>query len=162
MSEKLRLARDNAKAHNEASRLYVKLREMLEGMLPSSATICHVGATAVPGCLTKGDLDILVRVSPVDFKAAERILSAQFERNVGSAHTTNFAAYMDPTSKPALGIQLTVIDGPLDIFLRFTERLRNDRDLLERYNALKVLHDGKPMEAYRAAKADFIAEALAR
>ncbi len=50
-------------------RMFAGLRVLLP-----EAELDHIGATAVPGALTKGDLDILVRVSPPAFPAAVEVL----------------------------------------------------------------------------------------
>ena len=73
----------------------------------------HVGATAIPGCLTKGDLDIVVRVDPSHFTADEGRLAASFDRNVGSIRTDHFAAFEDEEAHPHLRLQLTVKGGCL-------------------------------------------------
>jgi len=41
----------------------------LESALPA-CEVEHIGATSVPGALTKGDVDVLVRVSPDRYEAA--------------------------------------------------------------------------------------------
>lgn len=141
-----------------AEALCTRLRR---GLLPS-AEIRHVGATAIPGCLTKGDLNLVVRVDAADFPAAEERLAALFARNAGSIRTQDFAAFADETQVLPVGIQLTVKDGPLDVFHPFAEALRGDALLLERDNALKTRWAGRPMDAYRAEKARFIADVLRR
>ncbi|HEY2256322.1 MAG TPA: GrpB family protein [Variovorax sp.] len=129
-------------------------------VLPSGADIDHVGATAVPGCLSKGDLDIAVRVEPHGFDAADEVLSQRFERNSASLRTPDFAAFENHGLHPAVGIQLMVRGSALDVFVRFRDRLRTDAKLLRRYNALKLRCEGMPMADYRILKSDFIAAAL--
>jgi len=160
MSDLFRLAGDLDQAHANAARLFEIVRERLLAVLPKHSEIHHVGATSIPGCLTKGDLDILVRVRADHFSEADAVLAGLFHRNEGSARTQTFASFLEGTSDPPLGIQLSVVGGPLDIFLDFAERLRQDNDLLKRYNALKSKYSGLPLDAYLAAKADFIASAL--
>jgi GrpB-like predicted nucleotidyltransferase (UPF0157 family) len=46
--------------------------------LVPSATVEHVGATAIPGSLTKGDLDLLVRVPAGDFPAGVAALRSRY------------------------------------------------------------------------------------
>lgn len=73
--------------------MFRSLRPRLAVVLPSDAVIEHVGATAVSGCLTKGDLDISVQVDPQAFAAADLALSGLFERNAGSVRTDSFSAF---------------------------------------------------------------------
>jgi len=150
---------DDARA--AASSLFEALHPALAAMLPASADIRHIGATAVPGCLTKGDLDIVVRVAAVDFEAADRALASSYARNEGSIRTSDFSAFEDGARTPHLGIQLVVIDGPLDVFHQFVEALRGSPQLVADYNALKRRFDGAGMASYRAAKAAFVEQVLA-
>ena len=129
-------------------------------LLPASADIRHIGATAVHGCLTKGDLDIVVRVEATDFPAADAALAAHFARNTGSMLSDTFSSFESTSTAPHLGIQLTAIGAPNDFFHTFAEALTGDPDLLARYNALKCAFDGHPMEAYRTAKSAFIERVL--
>ncbi len=129
-------------------------------MLPASADIRHIGATAVPGCLTKGDLDIVVRVAAADFATADVVLAARFARNTGSTHTDTFSAFEDADTSPHLGVQLAVAGSPDDCFHTFAEALRRDPHLLTEYNILKQGFDGQPMDVYRAAKSAFIERVL--
>ncbi len=147
-------------ARAAAESLFDRIVPLLRRVLPPAADIRHVGSTAIPGCLTKGDLDIVVRVHATDFRVADAALTAQFARNTGSMQTSTFSSFEDDTTSPHLGIQLTAIHGANDFFHLFVERLRNDPNLLSHYNALKTRFDGRPMIEYRAAKDAFIAEVL--
>jgi len=155
-----RLADDPDQARRAAEALFRVVERDLRPDLPACAELLHVGATAIPGCLTKGDLDVVVRVAAEGFAPAEAVLAARFARNVGSVRTADFAAFEGVGTVPALGVQLTVRDGRFDVFHRFACALRADPVLVIRYNALKVLHDGASMDAYRAAKDIFIARVL--
>jgi GrpB-like predicted nucleotidyltransferase (UPF0157 family) len=143
-----------------ACRLFVEVRRSLQNILPSS-DIRHVGATVIPNCLTKGDLDIVVRVAAIDFASANDILSKAFKRNEGSVSTDDFAAFQDANTSPHLGIQLTTMGGPFDVFHIFAEALRSDPTLVAAYNDLKRRFVGRPMSDYRMAKDRFVAEVLA-
>lgn len=144
-----------------AERAFEALKMALVPILPASVSVRHIGATAIPGCLTKGDLDIVVRVDAADFAQAEAALAARFQRNTGSIRTDAFAAFEDAARTPPLGIQLAVKGDPLDDFHDFADALNDDPVLVERYNALKRVFNGRPMTDYRAAKDAFIAEVLA-
>ena len=148
-------------ASDAAERAFARLLGHLRAVLPPDADIEHVGATAVPGCDTKGDLDIAVRVAPGDFKAADLVLSGMFERNFGSGRSESFSAFKDDGAVPPLGVQLAVRGSPTDVFVRFRGLLLADAGLVARYNALKRAYDGRGMGEYRAAKSAFIEAALA-
>ncbi|MBL8883687.1 MAG: GrpB family protein [Hyphomicrobium sp.] len=152
---------DTEPAREKAQRLFERVRNSLMPLLPSDADIRHIGATAVPGCLTKGDLDIVIRVSGKAFHQADALLAGHFVRNDGSIRTAGFSAFEDASSDPHLGIQLTMIGGPHDFFHLFVEALRRSPDLVSEYNTLKLHHEGSDMTVYRAAKDAFIERVLA-
>jgi GrpB-like predicted nucleotidyltransferase (UPF0157 family) len=160
-SEPLFLLHPNdPEARLAADRLFKQIEAELRSLLTQRADIRHIGATAVPGCVTKGDLDVVVRVPAEKFAATDRLLATRFARNLGSKRTATFAAFADDNSVPHLGVQLTTVGGEDDYFHVFVDRLLRDPELVARYNALKTIWDGKPMDDYRAAKSVFITTVL--
>lgn len=152
---------DTERAFEEAQRQFEAFVRSLSGVLPPNTDVRHIGATAVPGCLTKGDLDVVIRV-PIDhFSDVDAALASRFSRNEGSIRTETFSAFEDASSQPQLGVQLTAIAGPFDVFHLFIEALRQSPRLVEEYNALKVQHNGSDMVAYRTAKDAFVKKVLA-
>ena len=152
---------DPEPARVAAQWLFEAVSRSLTDILPPTADIRHVGATAVPGCFTKGDLDIVVRVTATDFEATDTALALRYARNDGSVRSTAFSAFEDASNRPHLGIQLTAIDSPFDFFHLFVEALRQSPQLVDKYNALKRSHDGCDMSVYRAAKGAFVEKVLA-
>jgi GrpB-like predicted nucleotidyltransferase (UPF0157 family) len=145
-----------------AVELFARTREQPRLSLPASADIQHTGATAIAGCMTKGDLDIVVRVEPQHFAVADQILSKRYHRNIGSLRRIDFSAFEDTAASPPLGIQLTTIGGPLDVFHLFVDALTRSTELVAGYNDLKMRHNGGSMDIYRTAKNAFIAAVLAQ
>ncbi len=143
-----------------AAALFDSERPRIKMIVPA-AIVEHVGATSVPGMLTKGDLDIVVRVSAEQFANAEAALAASYPRNAGNWHSDTFASFSVDDSTPPLGIQLCAIDGPEDTFVRLRDLLRSRPSLVERLNTLKRAWHGRPMDEYRAAKGRFIDDVLA-
>lgn len=158
--ETLTLVPDLEVSRLAAQTTFDSVKRTLIGMLPSSAEVLHVGATAIPGCLTKGDLDIVIRVSQADFESVDGILAKFLTRNAGSVRTQEFSAFEDLGRALHVGIQLVARDGSFDFFHRFVDALRANPELVRRYNTLKLAFDGKSMSDYRKAKDAFIAEAL--
>ena len=156
------LHRNAAEARAHADRLFERVSSELRALLPPSADVRHIGATAIPGCVTKGDLDIVVRVAAADFLAADGALAGRYSRNVGSKRTACFASFEDAGTAPHLGIQLTIAGGEDDDFHLFAEALTRNPELVARYNALKRQFDGQPMDVYRAAKSEFVTTVLSR
>ena len=149
-------------AHEAAERLFSRVATRLRELLPASADIRHIGATAIPGCLTKGDLDIVARVEQQDFAWSDQALANDFSRNTGSVRTDSFSAFEDATTSPHLGIQLTAVGGPYDFFHLFVDVLNQDPSLVASYNELKSRFNGRPMSEYREAKDNFVVEVLAK
>ena len=158
--ERVRFSSDAA-LFDRAARLYAEVEPRLRALLPA-ADIQHVGSTAVPGSVTKGDLDVVVRVEPAAFAAADKLLGKHFDRNLGSDHNAEFAAFSVADTQPELGIQLVAIGGGADHFLAWRDRLVADPELRAAYDGLKTRFDGASMDAYRAAKGEFIRGILSK
>ena len=144
-----------------AERLYGAVAERLRRLLPQ-ADIRHVGGTAIPGSLTKGDLDVVVRVQPNDFASAEELLAKEFARNTGSDRTDDFSAFVGESTVPELGIQLVAVGGSADTFHVWVQQLLDDPTLRRKYDELKRSFDGLAMEEYRTAKSAFIEKHVQR
>ena len=143
----------------KAERLYQEVAPKIQAALPA-ADIHHVGSTAIPGSLTKGDLDIVVRVASANFDNASSVLEGMFARNTGSDRSHKFAAFLDSSTDPELGVQLVIAGSHVDYFVAWRSLLESDLQLRQEYDALKRAFDGKSMDAYREAKAQFIRERL--
>lgn len=154
-----RLAPDPQRARADAEQLYREVSHRLIRLLPTGSEIMHVGATAIADCLTKGDLDVMVRVDPSEFDEACSLLSAIYDRS-DSASRSDFIGFEDKERTPHLGVQLIGRGGSLDVFELFRNRLNESSALLREYNALKRAHDGQSMDLYRAAKDRFIARTI--
>jgi GrpB-like predicted nucleotidyltransferase (UPF0157 family) len=159
LDEVFRVCRDPswaARVEAEWARWSERLRELL----PSEAEVHHVGSTAVPGSLTKGDLDLVVRVPAASFDRCEALLAGVCARNVGSLHTASLASFVAAVAPVDVGIQLVAAGGDEDHFLAWRDRLLADPVLRGRYDALKVACVGVDMATYRERKSAFIREAL--
>ena len=143
-----------------ANQVYAEKEFSLKQILPF-AEIHHVGSTAVPGSLTKGDLDINVRVTQQDFDKSVKILKNHF----GIAQSQNwkpyFANFQDIGEKRiSTGIQLSVIDSPGDCFLKIRQVLLTKPELLKGYNEMKQKHEGDDPEIYWRDKDAFFRKLL--
>jgi GrpB-like predicted nucleotidyltransferase (UPF0157 family) len=139
----------------QVERKFEELKRKLADLLPT-ADIQHVGSTAIPGSLTKGDLDIQVRVSSSDYAAAKERLRRIFEVNVGGFSEEDAVSFEDYSCEPPTGIHLTVIGGSSDIQWRFRDLLASSKSLQREYDELKRRFEGKSMAKYREAKEAFV------
>lgn len=126
------------------------------------ADIDHVGATAVPGCIGKGDLDIQITVEAGTLDAACAAVAPGYIANPGGFGPPSGRSWKLDDSDPPLGVHVVCGGSDSDIQRRITTELRSDPQLLARYNALKREHSPNGMAAYREAKDKFFTELLAR
>src|ERR1700742_2958060 len=107
-------------------------------MLPG-ARIEHIGSTAVPGSLTKGDLDICVIVEGEEFERASGVLAARFAIHQPENWSATLASFTAPSEDGIdVGVQL-VPAGSADerAFVGWRDRLRAHPHLRARHHELK-------------------------
>ncbi|QUW23163.1 GrpB family protein [Sporosarcina sp. Marseille-Q4063] len=143
----------------DVEKTFTSHRDLIQELIPR-ADVQHVGSTAIPNSLTKGDLDIQVRVSKIQFIQAVESLSSVYESNDESIKTSEFRAFKDDTGIPPLGIQLTIIGSEFDFFWKFRDILLQNDQYRTEYDELKRKFEGKCMEAYRGAKNDFFSKII--
>ena len=147
--------RPSSEFKDSAGLLFAEIKEKLATLLPF-ADIQHIGATAVPGLLTKGDLDINIRVESDKFDTTVDALKKLFEMNQPHNWTPNYASFkVDTTYDLPVGIQLTVIGTPDDEFLKHRDTLQADPKLVAELNEIKQKFEGKEMSEYREGKGKF-------
>ncbi|SDZ99040.1 GrpB domain, predicted nucleotidyltransferase, UPF0157 family [Thalassobacillus cyri] len=142
-----------------AEKVFEKHKNKIQNKLPE-AEVYHVGSTAVRGSLTKGDVDLQVRVTQDDFDEARKALLELYPVNTGSDRTTFFCAFECEEEVLPVGVQLTVIGTSVDHFYPMTRFFIENPSYIETYNALKRRYEGTDMEAYRKTKAAFLTELL--
>jgi GrpB-like predicted nucleotidyltransferase (UPF0157 family) len=131
-------------------------------LLLPDAEVEHVGATSVPGAVTKGDLDVLVRVQASEFARAVAVLRNAYAIHQPHNWTPTLASFNDPASSaPPVGVQLVAAGSASDaLFGPFRDALIADPALLVEYNALKLRLDGASYERYTTTKGAFIENVL--
>lgn len=132
--------------------LFVTEKRKLEMLFPS-AQIEHVGGTCFKGTITKGDLDISIRIDVRKFKKIKEILKNLYQINQPDNWTETFASFKDDARN--LGIQVTVLGSPNDYFVAQRDYLKNHSEAIMQYNALKERFEGKSMNEYRKEKNAF-------
>ena len=145
----------------QAQRVLARVTPQLRRLLPD-AEVDHIGATAIPDALTKGDIDLVVRVATPMFKAAVEILSAHFEIKQRENWTPDFASFGDDTGYDLpLGIQLVAKKASVDFLTFLRDNLISNPAALAEYNRLKVHHAEDGADGYWQAKHAFISRILA-
>lgn len=150
---------EQEKFKGRAEEVFLKERKRILRVIPN-ADIQHIGSTAIPGSLTKGDLDIQIRVKQKDFEKAQKALSRMYKPNKGNPPTKTYASFKDNGAKVPLGVQLAVIGSKEDNFMVLRDALMSNKKHLKAYNELKNRYQGKSMRKYRKAKSKFVEEIL--
>ena len=140
----------------QTGRAFACRREQLGRLLPD-ALVLHTGASSVPDALTRGDLDVHVRVSQPAFAPAVARLLEAYEPSHPEIWTDELAVFVVPDAEPETGIALTVVGAEHDRrFLTSWEQLRADPELVAELNALKLAFEGTAdVDGYERAKAAF-------
>ena len=131
------------------------LESSIKVLLPD-ATIEHVGSSAIPGALTRGDVDVMVQVEASQFASARSALDSRFSYNPEMPPEDEFVSYSGEYQGMDFGIQLVSGNDDKFGFLRWREALKTNPDLLAKYNRAKQSRADSDMEAYRAAKSALI------
>lgn len=141
---------------DEIDLLYGILERRFARLMPFG-DIEHIGSTSIPGSITKGDLDISVRVPASRFEDALSLLDTCCERHEESHNTEEYQPYLCHIENQQVGIQLFISGSVYEKrFLFWRDALSNNPRLLEQYNDLKVAYHGRSMSEYRDAKSKFI------
>ena len=127
-------------------------KEHLAKNLPK-AIIEHVGGTSIPGSISKGDIDINIRVQPEDFEKTMEILKTIYKAHRPDTWPEGFACFKDVPRN--LDIQLTIIGSAGDYFVMQREYLKNHPEVVSELNALKEQFEGKDEREYGNAKGKF-------
>jgi GrpB-like predicted nucleotidyltransferase (UPF0157 family) len=143
-----------SKVRSAAEKAFRFHKRKIRRLLPWS-DIQHVGGTAVHGCITKGDLDIQVRVKKSDYAAAKTALLGHYQHLPGGWSARDGISFKDESRSPSVGIHLTFISGSCDVQWKFREVLKRRPDLCSAYDELKRNFQGKSMTSYRNAKTGF-------
>jgi GrpB-like predicted nucleotidyltransferase (UPF0157 family) len=137
------------------------VRARIVALFPD-AELHHIGATAVAGSLTKGDIDILYRVPQSEFDGVRDLLALHFITKQRVNWTADFASFGDEaTYSMPVGIQLVAKDSVSDFFLYQRDYFLAHPEATEEYNMIKVAHAGEPPERYWKAKDAFLAKVVA-
>jgi len=147
--------------HEDVEATLALVIPMLGKLLPY-AKVHHIGATAITGSISKGDLDLLVQVSPKKFPLAINVLKKYFDVKQPANWTKEFASFGNDDAYPLpLGIQVVIEESSMDFFLFLRDYFNSKPDAVESYNALKREHAADGGEAYWQAKNAFLEKILA-
>jgi len=129
-------------------------------LLPD-AEVHHIGATAIPGSITKGDIDVLVLVSRSAMSPAIQALGQHYAVKQRENWTADFASFGDDTGYALpLGVQVVVRGSENDFLVYLRDYLAEHCSALEEYNRLKTENADAGAAQYWEAKDAFFARIL--
>lgn len=139
-----------------AANVLAEVQTALAPVLPQ-ARIEHVGASAIPGAISKGDLDVLLIVPPGTLaQAVATLCTLGYQEKPDTLRTTQLCMLLSPRSDIDLALQVIEAGSRFEFFLHFRDALRADPALVEEYNRIKRVMAGAEEVQYRTAKGEFI------
>jgi GrpB-like predicted nucleotidyltransferase (UPF0157 family)/GNAT superfamily N-acetyltransferase len=140
---------------SDVDALLRELRRDLRLLVPG-VVLEHIGATSMPDSITKGDVDVNLRVAPQRFDSVVAALAARFDVAQPQNWSGTYASFSDTRRGLPLGIQVTVAGSDDDFLVELRDRMREDPDLRRRYDAVKRANAPAGHDAYWQAKNDFL------
>ncbi len=140
---------------DKANRIFANEKKRILKLLPF-ADVQHIGSTAIPNSLTKGDLDINIRVKKDKLVEARSVLEKNYMPNKLNVWSDESASFEDYNYELHLRIQLSTIGTKYDDFISLRDKLLHNPSFVESYNRLKRKHEGKSMKVYRREKSAFL------
>jgi GrpB-like predicted nucleotidyltransferase (UPF0157 family) len=138
-----------------------ELETILRELLPA-CQVEHIGATSMPDGVTKGDVDLNIRVSPDDFAHAVEALRGPFPVAQPDNWTPTYASFSDPHRALPVGLQVTAIGSPDDFLVPLRDLMRTDAALRHEYDRRKREAAPLGLDGYWAAKNAFLTEIRAQ
>ncbi|CAM3198602.1 GrpB family protein [Vibrio neptunius] len=128
-------------------------------LLLPNAVVEHIGSSAIPGAISKGDLDIYVGVEQSQFEQSVQTLTTLgFSEKQNTLRTSELCMLESKTDNVAF--QVVANGSQHECFLRFRDYLVSNPELVRHYNKLKQSCEGYSHEDYRTLKSDFIEQVL--
>ncbi|MBL8277053.1 MAG: GrpB family protein [Pelomonas sp.] len=143
-----------------ASQVVEEIKREVERLIPESR-VEHVGSSAIPGAVSKGDIDICVIVPALRHPSAVATLeSAGYVAKIGTLRTPDLCMLQSPRTDCDVALQVIASGSRFEFFMDFRDALRNSPALVQKYNEVKQSSAGAGPDEYRSAKSDFIAAVL--
>jgi GrpB-like predicted nucleotidyltransferase (UPF0157 family) len=138
-----------------AGAVVADVESSLRQLLPD-CQIEHVGATSMPDGVTKGDVDLSVRVSADLFDEAVDLLRGRFDIAQPDNWTATYASFSDQSLALPVGLQVSVIGSSDDFLVPLRDLMRSDAELRHQYDRVKRDAASLGPDGYWAAKNAFL------
>ncbi|WP_373883069.1 GrpB family protein [Acinetobacter pittii] len=141
------------------AQLFNSYQKDISTLLPF-AKIEHIGSSAIPNAISKGDLDIYIEVMPEQFEfAIEQLKTLNFIEKQNTLRTHELCM-LESLNNDDVAFQIVVTDSVFTFFLAFKNKLINSPTLVNEYNELKLQCSHLDPDQYRTIKSDFINRVL--
>jgi len=139
----------------KCERLFNLYSQRIKSVLPGTQ-IEHIGASSIPQCVSKGDLDIYVAVDSTQHQMSIALIEKiGFNIKQDTLRTQNLCM-LESDNNDDVAIQLVAKNSEFEFFLTFRDKLLKDPNLVESYNQMKLSCVGMTQEKYREIKSKFI------
>ncbi|MBJ8433257.1 MULTISPECIES: GrpB family protein [Acinetobacter] len=141
------------------AQLFNSYQKDISTLLPF-AKIEHIGSSAIPNAISKGDLDIYIEVMPEQFEfAIEQLKTLNFIEKQNTLRTHELCM-LESLNNDDVAFQIVVSGSIFTFFLAFKNKLINSPTLVNEYNELKLQCSHLDPDQYRTIKSDFINRVL--
>ncbi|MDQ9951043.1 MULTISPECIES: GrpB family protein [Acinetobacter] len=141
------------------TQLFNSYQKEISALLPF-AKIEHIGSSAIPNAISKGDLDIYIEVMPEQFEfAIEQLKTLNFIEKQNTLRTHELCM-LESLNNDDVAFQIVVSGSIFTFFLAFKNKLIDSPTLVNEYNQLKLQCSHLDPDQYRAIKSDFINRVL--
>ena len=122
----------------------------------------HIGSSAIPGAISKGDLDVcLIVPQAAHANAVSRLIAHGYHEQQDTLRTPELCMLNSPAGAAEHAVQVVAAGSEFEDFLQFRDALLANPELVSQYNAVKTQSSHLGHEQYRAAKSAFITTVLA-
>ncbi|AZC00667.1 GrpB family protein [Acinetobacter pittii] len=141
------------------TQLFNSYQKEISTLLPF-AKIEHIGSSAIPNAISKGDLDIYVEVKSDQFEfAIAQLKTLNFIEKQNTLRTHELCM-LESLNNDDVAFQIVVTDSIFTFFLTFKNKLISSPTLVNEYNQLKLQCSHLDADQYRTIKSDFINRVL--
>ncbi|MCK0913353.1 GrpB family protein [Acinetobacter pittii] len=141
------------------TQLFNSYQKEISTLLPF-AKIEHIGSSAIPNAISKGDLDIYVEVKSDQFEfAIAQLKTLNFIEKQNTLRTHELCM-LESLNNDDVAFQIVVTDSVFTFFLTFKNKLISSPTLVNEYNQLKLQCSHLDPDQYRTIKSDFINRVL--
>lgn len=144
----------------KVQKLFLRVKSDTLGNIPN-ARFEHIGASSIPGSVSKGDLDIFVGVNRSDFeKTLQESKAIGFCEKDGTLRTDELCMMVTDKYNYDVALQVVVNGSEFESFIKFRDFMITRPDLVEELNALKRSCSDFYPDDYSAKKSNWVQDIL--